>query len=223
MTKLNAGAILCMAMLVVGCATHYPPQARNSTATVSLLIAPGRSAQEYIVQATIADISSSTTIAPSAGSTNFNLVDLLQGAGHADALSVPRVSVVTGQWVEISMCSTNTPGIFTAEARMGEDDITVRHAAGILLKVKIVPMSERVVRAKGILSIGTEDVRSELHDQKVFPFFVDCPVGKPTVIFQKGYVLPSAIEFRMIPNEGWQIMQGTTNTCTLPSRSRAGK
>ena len=216
MKELNISIMLTVAFLVAGCATHRVPPMANSRETLSLVITRGQAAREYTVQATVATVSSSVTLPPSlVGGTNAT--DLLHCAGHAEVLSAPRITVAAGQWAEVRVCSTNTPGTFAVSTQMGQEKISVAHSAGVLFRVKVEAIPDGLVRVQGILSLGSEDTNGNICYHRVMPFLTDCILDTPTVVFAKEHAIPN------MPTGKCETIDGTTNACTLPSRSRGGK
>ena len=218
MKKIHVFLILSVGYMFVGCATERPPLL-NSRETVSLLVTRSRVQQKYMVEAKITTVTASTripttpTLVP-----GTDITAPMPCTGHVDVLSIPDINVIAGNWAEFRICSTNTPAEFSATTYIGGDKITVTHPQGIVFKVKIQPVTGEVVRAYGILSIGSEDSTGTLHKHRVVPFLSDCILGTPTTIFTKEYTSPNSKSAYLLTEE-WELADGTTNQSTIPQKA----
>jgi hypothetical protein len=213
MKRLHVFLILSAGSIFAGCATEQPSPL-NSRETVSLLVTRSRVPQEYMVEAKITTVASSTRLPPRSLVPSTEITGLLSCSGHADVLSAPRINVVAGDWAEVRVCSTNLPGEFFATAYVGGEEITVTHSPGIVFKVKVEPIAGEVVRARGILSLGSEGSTGTLHNQRVVPFLADCTLGTPTTIFTKEHSSPNSKSAYLLTEE-WELADGTTTKSTL--------
>jgi hypothetical protein len=179
--------ILTGLFLVAGCISLQPKRVSQPNSCIQAVIRVTKVDQQYKVETKVFEIKSSDPIILS--DPISDVAQVLQRSGNADMLSAPTITTPPDKWSEIRVCATNSLGTFEGRATIGEKEVIVSHPPGVLLRVMVSPSRANTVKAQGVISIGSEDIKTARGYHRFYPFTVECPLGKDTVLFQSTYTV----------------------------------
>ncbi len=168
---------LCVTLLSGCLIPPTSPPERNWSHSATLMVTNIATNGQYSVKASVFEIKSNDLISDSQ-------IESARHQGSFDLLSVSTFTVESGLWSEFRVCS-EPYNPYSVEARIGEEDIRLSMSPGVVMKIKVNPITDGKLHCVGVLSIGvtiTEDFPGYL---RVYPFDVTIPVGEEITILRK--------------------------------------
>ena len=108
----------------------------------------------------------------------------IESDGSFDLLSAPQFNVESNIWSEVRDCS-DPYNLYSVVARVGEEDISISMSPGVVMKIKVTPITNSIFHCVGVLSIGTQISADFPGYLRVYPFNVKIPMGEEITILRK--------------------------------------